>query len=73
MTTSDGGAPVMMNVTTPAANATPTGNSEIRTKVTLPTPCLAPVLFVAGSNGTWFATTGSPAPAAADGGTADAG
>ena len=73
MTTSDGGAPVMTNVTTPAVNATPTGNAEIRAKVALPTPCLAPVLFVAGSNGAWFATTGFPAPAAADGGTGDGG
>ena len=73
MTTSDGGAPVMTNVTTPAVNATPTGHAEIRAKVALPTPCLAPVLFVAGSNGAWFATTGFPAPAAADGGTGDGG
>lgn len=53
-----GGVPKEVNVTTPQAPATPTGNARIEATVQLPTPCLAPVVFVAGTNGLWFAMTG---------------
>lgn len=54
----EGGAPKEVNVTTPQASATPTGDARIQATVQLPTPCLAPVIFVAGTNGAWFAVTG---------------
>jgi hypothetical protein len=74
MSTDASGVPVQTNVSTHPAPATATGNAEIRAKLALPSPCLAPILFVVGANGTWFATTGSPSQATtADGGTADAG
>lgn len=52
--------------TTPVANvftegfpATPAGDSEIDAQVTLPNPCVAPVIFVlAGSEDKWFSVTG---------------
>jgi hypothetical protein len=53
-----GGAPKEVNVTTPQASATPAGDARIQATVQLPTPCLAPVVFVAGTNGAWFAVTG---------------
>jgi len=61
-TTDASGAVHDSNVSTPNFAATPTGDAHVEAKVTLPTPCLAPVLFVAGSNGLWFAVTGSPTP-----------
>ncbi|BDG01451.1 hypothetical protein [Anaeromyxobacter oryzae] len=54
----EGGAPKEVNVTTPQAPASPTGDARIQATVQLPTPCLAPVIFVAGTNGAWFAMTG---------------
>jgi hypothetical protein len=52
--------------TTPTANvftdgfpATPEGDSDIDAHVTLPNPCVAPVIFVlAGSEDKWFSVTG---------------
>ena len=34
------------------------GNSEIETMVTLPQPCIAPIIFVTSNTGSWFAVTG---------------
>jgi hypothetical protein len=34
------------------------GDSEIETDVTLPTPCIAPIVFVTSPGGAWFASTG---------------
>ncbi len=74
MTTDASGAPQQMNVTTPPAPATTAGDAHVQAKLALPTPCLAPVLFVAGPNGAWFAVTGSPTQTGASaGGTPDAG
>ena len=52
------GVPMEVNVMTPQAPATPAGNARIQATVQLPTPCLTPVIFVAGTNGAWFAVTG---------------
>lgn len=52
------GSATVTNVTTATAPATPTGNAEIRARVQLPQPCIAPVIFV-GPPGAWFAATGS--------------
>jgi hypothetical protein len=50
---------VTTNLTTPGFKATPSGNSDIDTDVTLPEECVAPIVFViAGSEDKWFAVTG---------------
>jgi hypothetical protein len=38
--------------------ATTTGDAEIGAKVTLPSPCFAPIVFVTSGGGAWFAATG---------------
>jgi hypothetical protein len=55
---SSSGAPMVVNVTTPPAPATPAGISQITATVQLPTPCLAPVVFVGSTAGNWFAVSG---------------
>jgi len=57
-TTTIGGAPATANVATDPFPATATGDSEIEAQVNLPTPCLAPIIFVGPSPTTWFAITG---------------
>lgn len=48
------------NIFTEGFPATRTGDSTIDTTVTLPSPCVAPIVFVvAGSEDKWFAVTGS--------------
>lgn len=34
------------------------GNAKIEASLTLPTPCLAPIVFVTSAGGSWFAVTG---------------
>ena len=57
-TTTIGGAPATANVATDPFPATATGDSKIKAQVNLPTPCLAPIIFVGPSPTTWFAITG---------------
>jgi len=57
-TTVTGGAPATANVATGPFPATTTGDSEIEAQVNLPSPCLAPIIFVGPSPTTWFAITG---------------
>jgi hypothetical protein len=57
-TTTISGAPATANVATGPFPATATGDSEIEAQVNLPTPCLAPIIFVGPSPTTWFAITG---------------
>ena len=53
------GAPTTVNVSTDPFPADAAGNSEIEGMVDLPSPCIAPIIFVAnGGNGAWFAATG---------------
>jgi hypothetical protein len=53
------GAVVTSNVTSAGFPASPEGNSDIDAQVTLPSPCIAPIIFViAGSEDKWFAVTG---------------
>ena len=49
------------NVSTGDFPANPAGNSKIDTTVSLPSPCIAPIVFVTGPTGTgaWFAVSGS--------------
>ncbi len=50
---------ITTNVTTVGFPATPSGNADIDTDVTLPSECVAPIVFVvAGSEDKWFAVTG---------------
>jgi hypothetical protein len=51
-----GTAPV--NVSTETTPASADGNAELDTMVSLPSPCLAPVAFVASGTGAWFAVNG---------------
>ena len=57
-TTTIAGAPATANVATDPFPATATGDSKIEAQVNLPTPCLAPIIFVGPSPTTWFAITG---------------
>jgi hypothetical protein len=57
--TTTNGAATTANVVTDGFNATSTGNGQLDTTVTLPSPCFAPIVFVtAPSGGAWFAVTG---------------
>ena len=59
--TVDGG---VVNVTTDAFPATlgaasdGGGNAKVEAKLTLPQPCIAPIVFVTSPGGAWFASTG---------------
>ena len=49
-----------VNLVTEQFPATPTGDSEIDADVSLPSPCVAPIVFVMNAAGTsWFAVTGA--------------
>ena len=54
-----GGTATVTNVSTGQFPASPTGNADIKARVKLPKPCIAPVVFVASPGGAWFAATGS--------------
>ena len=55
----DAGTTPVANVFTEGFPATPEGDSDIDAHVTLPNPCVAPVIFVlAGSEDKWFSVTG---------------
>ena len=46
------------NVMTDPVPAPPDGDARIDTRVELPEPCIAPIVFVTSPTGAWFATTG---------------
>ena len=54
-----GSMATVTNVSTGQFPASPRGNADIRARVKLPEPCIAPVVFVASPTGAWFAATGS--------------
>lgn len=56
-----GNTATVTNVSTADFKADSKGNSTIFTKISLPMPCFAPIVFVTGPTGTdvWFAVTGS--------------
>lgn len=56
-TATDGVASIA-NISTETRPATPTGNAHIEETVDLPSPCLAPTIFVTSPDGAWFAVTG---------------
>jgi hypothetical protein len=53
------GAAATVNVATGPFPATTTGDSRIDATVSLPSPCIAPIVFVGPSPTVWFAATGS--------------
>ena len=54
-----GSMATVTNVTTGQFPASMRGNANIRARVMLPHPCIAPIVFVASPGGAWFAATGS--------------
>ncbi len=52
------GTPSIVNLSTGDFPATTSGDANIEDKVELPTPCIAPIVFVTTSNGRWLAVTG---------------
>ena len=54
-----GGNAIVANVITGQFPASTRGNADIKARVTLPQPCIAPIVFVASPTGAWFAATGS--------------
>ena len=56
-----GNTAVTSNISTADFKADPAGDSKIDTSVSLPVPCIAPIVFVTGPTGSdvWFAATGS--------------
>jgi hypothetical protein len=56
--TIQGGAAAVSNVSTDPFPASPAGDAEIDATVSLPSPCIAPIVFVTSPGGAWFAATG---------------
>jgi hypothetical protein len=51
---------VTINITTQGFPATPTGDSDIDAMVSLPSDCIAPIIFIlSGSEDAWFAVMGA--------------
>jgi hypothetical protein len=53
-----GGTATITNVSTAQFPASTTGNADIKATVSLPHPCIAPIVFVTSPGGMWFAATG---------------
>lgn len=60
LSTDANGAAVTTNVSTDPVPTDAAGNAEFDTMVSLPSPCIAPIIFIANGNaaGAWFAATG---------------
>jgi len=54
----DGDQVITVNVATAPFPASTSGDSHIKDTVAMPTPCVAPIVFVGPSATTWFAATG---------------
>jgi hypothetical protein len=59
LTVDSSGAAATTNVESGTASASTTGDSQISASVTLPSPCIAPVIFVTSPTNLWFAATGA--------------
>jgi len=58
---SDGGVQNILTDAFPATTGPASsggGNAKIETNVSLPQPCIAPIIFVTSGTGSWFAATG---------------
>ena len=58
LTVDAAGLAATVNVTTGDFPATTAGDSEIEAALELPSPCIAPIVFVTSPGGAWFAVTG---------------
>lgn len=58
LTKNEAGAATTVNVSTGLFPADANGNAEIEDMVSLPHPCIAPIIFVTSPTGSWFATSG---------------
>ena len=54
-----GGTATISNLSTAQFPASAAGNSDINATVSLPRPCIAPIVFVTSPGDAWFAATGS--------------
>ena len=54
-----GGKPTTVNVITAPFPANANGDSEIEDNIALPSPCIAPIIFVTSPGGSWFSATGN--------------
>jgi hypothetical protein len=52
------GDPSIVNVSTDNFPASSAGNASIEAIVQLPSPCIAPIVFITSPGGAWFAATG---------------
>jgi hypothetical protein len=52
------GNPTTVNLPSGLFPATASGNAKVETTLSLPSPCIAPIIFVASPAGSWFASTG---------------
>ncbi|HEY3310684.1 MAG TPA: hypothetical protein VGK00_03495 [Anaerolineales bacterium] len=52
------GNPTTENRSTGLFPASPTGDARIEATLSLPQPCIAPIIFVTSPTGSWFAATG---------------
>jgi hypothetical protein len=58
-TDSSGTVVATSNIVTDPFPATPAGDADIEALVGLPSPCIAPIVFVTNAGGTsWFSVTG---------------
>lgn len=58
LSTDAAGVPTTVNASTGLFPADATGDSTIVDTVSLPEPCIAPIVFVTSPTGSWFASTG---------------
>ena len=52
------GSATIANVSTGTFPASSDGNADLETSISLPSPCVAPIVFVTSPGGAWFAATG---------------
>lgn len=57
--TINAGSAAVTNVVTAPVPVTTTGNAIIEDKVSLPSPCIAPIVFVTSPTNAWFSATGA--------------
>lgn len=58
MSRNDLGEPTVVNLSTDNFPASSSGNAYIEATVSLPSPCIAPIVFVTSPGGAWFTATG---------------
>ena len=58
MTIDELGNATVENVQTAAFPANTLGDANIKEKIDLPSPCIAPIIFVTSAGGAWFSATG---------------